>query len=85
MTGNTNLNISRLRIDKIEFESIETREMTMVKVEAKPGSTIFFVADECITLANLLKCAVQLHFNDKVISAYTNSTREQIARQAFIQ
>lgn len=71
----------KTEVGEIILESIETREITFIKVEALLSTTIWDCAKEALILAKLLKCAVHLHFNDKVLKVYTNSTLEDILKQ----
>lgn len=62
----------------VELNSIEVVDQGQISVMAKKGSSIFTVGKECIALANYLKLAVKLYFNDKQIDIYTNTTLSDI-------
>lgn len=64
-----------------ELKTIEVAELSFIKVNAKIGANIFNTSKECIALANLLKCAVELFWNGQYIFVYTNSTVESIMQK----
>ena len=65
-----------------ELRSVEVVDQSQISVMAKQGANIFDVGRECIVLANLLKVAVKLYFNDKQIDIYVDTTIEQIINKA---
>ena len=64
-----------------KLKTIEVCELGQIKVNAIKGTNIWDVAIECITLANLLKVAVELHFNDVVIDIYVDNTVTDVMRK----
>ncbi len=63
------------------LNAIEVCELGQIKVMAKKGHNIFMAGRESIQLANLLKVAVQLYFNDLVIDVYVDTTIESIIKK----
>ena len=60
------------------LKTIEICELPKIKVMAIKGENIVAVGMECINLSNLLGTMVELHFNDKIINVFKNSTVQNI-------
>jgi hypothetical protein len=64
-----------------KLRTIEICELGQIKVNAIKNTNIWDVGTECIALANLLKVAVELHFNDVVIDIYVDTTVGDVMRK----
>ncbi len=60
------------------LKTIEVCELPKIIVMAIRGKNIVAVGMECINLSNLLGTMVELHFNDKIINVFKNSTVQNI-------
>jgi len=63
-----------------KLKTIEICDLSIIKVNALQGKNIIDTGRECIALANLLKVAVDLYFNDHVIRIYTTTLIEDIIK-----
>lgn len=64
-----------------KLKTIEICDLSIIKVNAVKGKNIIDTGRECIELANLLKVAIDLYFNDHIIRIYTTTTIGDIIKE----